>query len=225
MGVFIGMAIGAVVGAATSYAKGKIAYEHAQKNAKTYVRNGQLVIEKRLLTVKDTASHQKVSFLSSGLLLEGTPRAVINSTLVTGKKDILQQVSNINNRASNYIKSVRHSAISGIWQGTLSGAIAGALTAGAMGAVGGAAGGAAGSAASSVGSAMAEGATSAAVAGTAAEGIATIGMEGLASALTPATTLSLTQMGEIALMTAASSLQAGSFDSGFNSGGFNNGGL
>jgi len=221
MGVVTGMLIGAAIGAATSYAKGKIAYEHAQKNAKAFVHNGQLVIEKRFLTVKDAASHQKVSFLSSGLLLEGTPRAVINSTLVTGKKDILQQVSNINNRASNYIKSARHSAISGIWQGTLSGAVAGALTAGTMSAAGGAASGAA----SSVGTTMAEGATTAAMAGTAAEGIATIGMEGIASAIAPATTLSLTQMSEIALMTAASSLKASSFGGSFNSGGFNNGGL
>jgi len=220
MGIGVGIAIGAAVGAATSYAKGKIAYEGAKKKASAYVRNGQLVIEKRFLTVKEAASHQKVSFLSGGLLLEGTPRAVINSTLVTGQKDILQQVSNINNRASNFIKQARHSAISGIVTGTISGAVSGALTAGAMSPAGGAV---AGGASSSVGSAALEtsvaATATAAISGTAIEGASILSMGSIASAMAPAaSSLTFGQMSQIALMTAASSMK--SMGSSSSNGGF-----
>lgn len=93
----------------------------AKKTAKMTVAQGKLAAENKAKTVLATAARQKVSFLSSGLALEGTPMAVLSSTYETGKADINQIIQNANTSAKNTMSQARSSALGTILGGAMTG--------------------------------------------------------------------------------------------------------
>lgn len=103
---------------------------NAQSQADAAVKQGNLQMAEKAKQVRYATARQNVSFLNSGLSLEGTPMDVINETFDTGIKDIQAIGANANAQSKNIIGQARTQAI---------GQIAGAF--GGMGGGGGGFGG------------------------------------------------------------------------------------
>lgn len=92
---------------------------NAEKTAKAEVEAGKLAAENKAKTVLAKAASQKVSFLSSGFALEGTPLSVINATYDTGLEDVNQIIKNANTSSSNTMSSARSQALGQLLQGSI----------------------------------------------------------------------------------------------------------
>ena len=137
--------IASAVGLGLGAVNGMMGVESAEDEANDIVREGSLQAEKRRNIAIAQASQQKVSFLSSGLSLEGTPMQVISSTLQTGKSDVNQIIQNYNTKSSNIMSQARSQAIGSMITGTMTGFQAGGGMNSLMGAFsGGASGGGSG---------------------------------------------------------------------------------
>lgn len=101
----------------------------AQSQAKSAVAQGNIQMQERAKQVRYAAARQNVSFLNSGLSLEGTPMDVINETFDTGLADIRAIGANANAQSKNIIGQARTQAI---------GQIAGAFGGGSFGGMTGA---------------------------------------------------------------------------------------
>lgn len=86
----------------------------ATKQANAVIDQTNLSAANKAKEVQARAARQQVSFLSSGLTLEGTPRNVIDATFDTGIEDINQIRANGNIQAKNIIGAARTAAI-GRW--------------------------------------------------------------------------------------------------------------
>lgn len=84
----------------------------AKKQAKATIAEGNIVAANKAKEVARRAAAQQVSFLNSGLTLEGTPMNVIESTFNTGLEDINQIGANYNTAAKNQISAGRSAALS-----------------------------------------------------------------------------------------------------------------
>ena len=102
--VMIGLS---VVGAASEVS-------NAKRQAKATIAEGNIVAANKAKEVARKAATQRVSFLNSGITLEGTPMNVIESTFNTGMEDINQIGSNYNMAAKNQISAGRSAAISSL---------------------------------------------------------------------------------------------------------------
>lgn len=89
----------------------------ANKQAKATIAEGNIVASNKAKQVAGAAATQRVSFLQSGITLEGTPMNVIESTFNTGLEDIGQIRSNYNTKARNQISAGRTAAISSLASG------------------------------------------------------------------------------------------------------------
>lgn len=83
----------------------------AQSQAKSAVAQGNIQMQERAKQVRYAAARQNVSFLNSGLSLEGTPMDVINETFDTGLADIRAIGANANAQSKNIIGQARTQAI------------------------------------------------------------------------------------------------------------------
>jgi hypothetical protein len=83
----------------------------AKKQAKATIAEGNIVAANKAKEVARKAATQRVSFLNSGVTLDGTPMNVIESTFNTGLEDINQISSNYNTAAKNQIAAGRSAAI------------------------------------------------------------------------------------------------------------------
>ena len=110
---------------ALSAFKATSATSAARKEAKATIAEGNIVAANKAKEVARKAATQRVSFLNSGLTLEGTPMNVIDSGFAAGLEDINQIRANYNTRAKNQISAGRTSAISALASGFGSAAIAG----------------------------------------------------------------------------------------------------
>jgi len=97
----------------------------ANKAAKATVAEGNIVAANKAKDIAKVAASQKVSFLNSGLTLEGTPMNVIESTFDTGITDLNQISSNYNAKAKSQVSAGRQAGISSLFS-----AFAGASMAG-----------------------------------------------------------------------------------------------
>jgi hypothetical protein len=88
-----------------------------QAQAKAAVQQGNIDAQNMAKKTRYAAARQTVSFLNSGLTLEGTPQAVIDETYATGIKDVGQIRMNANTAASNAINAGRMEAIGTIASG------------------------------------------------------------------------------------------------------------
>lgn len=89
----------------------------SKKEAAATVREGELATKEKAKEVRYKAARQTVSFLNSGLTLEGTPNAVIGETYSTGLEDINNIRSNYNTKSKNIISAGRTEAIGKIASG------------------------------------------------------------------------------------------------------------
>lgn len=79
-------------------------YNQSKSAARQTVHAGDVAAWKRADEIKRLASKQRVSYLSAGLELEGTPQAVINDTYNTGIADVMTIRSAYNREAKNIMK-------------------------------------------------------------------------------------------------------------------------
>lgn len=84
----------------------------AKKQAKATIAEGNIVAANKAKEVARKTAAQRVSFLNSGLTLEGTPMSVMESTFNTGLEDIGQISQNYNRIAKSQISAGRTSALS-----------------------------------------------------------------------------------------------------------------
>jgi hypothetical protein len=100
-----------VVAGGLQVAKAHSEAQAANKQAKASIAEGNIVAANKAKEVARNAAAQRVSFLNSGLTLEGTPMNVIESTFNTGTEDINQIRNNYNARAKSQIAAGRSAAI------------------------------------------------------------------------------------------------------------------
>ena len=79
----------------------RVAQENAQAQSDALRKEGTLAAQNKAQEVARKAARQRVSFLSAGLTMEGTPESVIGAGLATGKEDIDQIAQNYAARANN----------------------------------------------------------------------------------------------------------------------------
>jgi len=92
------------------------AYEtnkQGQADAKALIAEGNIVSKNKAKEIEYKAASQTVSFLNSGLTLDGTPRNVIDSTYKTGIQDLNQIRKNYNTGAKNIASKARTDALKG----------------------------------------------------------------------------------------------------------------
>jgi hypothetical protein len=89
----------------------------AQNQAKAAVAQGNIAMENKAKETRYRAARQTVSFLNSGLDMEGTPSLVVDETYTTGLKDIRAIGANANAQSKNFIAQGRSEAISAIMGG------------------------------------------------------------------------------------------------------------
>lgn len=89
----------------------------AKKQANATVAEGEIVAKNKAKEIAKKAAVQKVSFLNSGLTLEGTPMNVIESTFNTGLEDINLITSNYNAKAKSQMSAGRTAALSSLASG------------------------------------------------------------------------------------------------------------
>lgn len=103
--LFAALTLGSgIVSARAQQASGKA-------EARALIEEGNINAANKAKQTKARADAQRVSFLNSGLELEGTPQNVIDSTLVTGLEDVGQIATNYNRAASNRLTAARSAAI------------------------------------------------------------------------------------------------------------------
>lgn len=109
---------------ALSAYKASAATSAAKKQAKATIAEGNIVAANKAKQVAQKAATQRVSFLNSGLTLEGTPMNVIESTFNVGLEDIAQIQSNYNTKAKNQISAGKSAALDALVGGFTSAALA-----------------------------------------------------------------------------------------------------
>lgn len=99
--------------------------KQSEDQAQAVIDQANLDAENKSKETRLRAARQQVSFLNSGLTLQGTPLAAINNTFQIGIADINQITSNAEKQAKNIISSGRTQALSSLASG-VSGASFGA---------------------------------------------------------------------------------------------------
>lgn len=97
----------------------------ANDQAESLQEEGEIQTKNKAKEVMAKADAQRVSFLSAGLDLEGTPQAVMQSTYQSGIQDIQQIRSNYNSQIKNSISEGRSSVLKSLAQAFGSASFAG----------------------------------------------------------------------------------------------------
>lgn len=90
-------------------------FNQAKSNARAMAKEASLVATNRAREIESLAATQRVSFLNSGLEMEGTPAAIIAETHQIGYAD----VAAINSSYKKQIKNLMTQARSGLLAGLL----------------------------------------------------------------------------------------------------------
>ena len=108
--------IGAQIVTGLQVASAISSYNQSKSQARAIARQGKQQAEIRAKEISKLAAQQRVSYLASGLELDGTPMAVINDTYNTGIEDIKAIGSSAKTNASNALKQGRASLLGGLAQ-------------------------------------------------------------------------------------------------------------
>ncbi len=119
----MGIETAIIIGLTALAADAKIGQANKQANA--VVDEGRLAAANKAAAVKSKASRAKVSFLNSGLELEGTPIAALTGIFDAGVNDINRIAEGANIKASNITSAARAQAISSLAMGVAMGAMGG----------------------------------------------------------------------------------------------------
>ena len=101
--------------------KANAAIKQSEREAQAVAEQGTLQAKEKGKETRLRAARVQSSFLTSGLTLEGTPMAAIQSTFSTGLEDINQITENANKRSKNIISSGRTAALTELASGIAGG--------------------------------------------------------------------------------------------------------
>lgn len=113
MGIETAIIIGLTVG--SGLMKADAAIRKSESDANAAVDQADLAAENKGKEVRLKAARQQVSFINSGLTLDGTPMSVIQSTFNVGLEDIDQIQTNAQRVAKNSLKAGRSAAIGSLF--------------------------------------------------------------------------------------------------------------
>lgn len=108
----MGVATAVIAGLNVASAIGN--YNQSKSEAKQMAKAGAIVAEKRADDIMKLASRQRVSYLSAGLELEGTPQNVINDTYETGIADVNDIIGTYNQKSKNIMTAARANLLGGL---------------------------------------------------------------------------------------------------------------
>lgn len=94
-------------------ASGVSQMKDANRQARAIAAEGDIVAANKAKEIRAKAAMQKVSFLNSGLTLDGTPMSVIEETFDTGLQDVNQIRSNYGARAKSAVSAGRSAMLKG----------------------------------------------------------------------------------------------------------------
>ena len=89
-------------------------FNQAKSNARTLAYEGTITAQNRAREIEALASTQRVSYLNSGLELEGTPAAVIADTHQIGREDVAAIKSSYTKQIKNLMTQARANLLSGL---------------------------------------------------------------------------------------------------------------
>lgn len=91
-------------------------YNQAKSQARQAIKQGNQAAETRAKEISKLVAQQRVSYLASGLELDGTPQSVMNDTINTGLEDIKAIKSSAKTQAKNIIKTGQANLLGGLAQ-------------------------------------------------------------------------------------------------------------
>ena len=91
-------------------------YNQAKSQARQAIKQGNQAAETRAKEISKLVAQQRVSYLSAGLELDGTPQSVMNDTFNTGLEDIKAIKSSASTQAKNIIKQGQANLLGGLAQ-------------------------------------------------------------------------------------------------------------
>jgi hypothetical protein len=127
----MGVAAAVYVGLSAASAIGS--YNQSKSQARQAIREGEIAMQNRADEIRSLAAKQRVSYISAGLELEGTPQAVITDTYNKGIADVNAIRDSANQTSKNILTAARAKLL-----GDMAKTVVGAYS---LGAFGGAAGG------------------------------------------------------------------------------------
>lgn len=89
-------------------------YNQSKSQARNIKKQGEEAAKTRAQEIRALAAEQRVSYLNSGLELEGTPTSVISDTYNTGLEDIKAINSSTRTQMKNTLKTGQASLLSGL---------------------------------------------------------------------------------------------------------------
>lgn len=101
----MGVAAAVYVGLSAASAIGK--YNQSKSQARQAIRQGEIAMKNRADEIRALASKQRVSYIASGLELEGTPQSVITDTYNTGIEDVKAIRDSANQTSKNILTAAR----------------------------------------------------------------------------------------------------------------------
>lgn len=101
----MGVAAAVYVGLSAASAIGS--YNQSKSQARQAIKQGEIAMKNRADEIRSLAAKQRVSYLASGLELEGTPNAVIADTYNTGIEDVNAIRESANQQSKNILTAAR----------------------------------------------------------------------------------------------------------------------
>lgn len=89
-------------------------FNQAKSNARTLAYEGSVTATNRAREIESLAATQRVSYLNSGLEMEGTPAAVIANTHQIGREDVSAIKSSYTKQIKNLMTQARANLLSGL---------------------------------------------------------------------------------------------------------------
>lgn len=104
--IFAGLtAFKAINSITTANSQAKNITKNATNQAQATIDAGNIAAANKAKEIRAAAARQTVSFLNSGLTLEGSPGAIIDETYTTGATDLAQLSKNYNTSSDNIISA------------------------------------------------------------------------------------------------------------------------
>lgn len=110
-------AITTALSLAGNFMKSSETNSNARQQANSIIEEGNINARNKAREIAAKAGTQRVSFLNSGIALEGTPMNVIDQTFTTGLEDIHRIESNYNTKAKGVISQARSSMLESLASG------------------------------------------------------------------------------------------------------------
>lgn len=101
----MGVAAAVYVGLSAASAIGS--YNQSKSQARQAIKQGEIAMKNRADEIRSLAAKQRVSYISAGLELEGTPQTVITDTYNKGIADVKAIRESANQQSKNILTAAR----------------------------------------------------------------------------------------------------------------------